>query len=240
MVALNRQNDPLLTQLVDKYLVRDWIKEKIGEEFLVKLLWHGDKPNRIPFDTLPNQCVVKTNHGSGQVIVKDGSIDPDEIVKKVGNWLGENFYYVAREHQYFGVKPRILVEEYLVDGFPDGPLDYRFWCFEGRVKVIQVDDHSHEINPFYDIHWNQLDMRYRKNMRHRVIPRPSQLAAMINIAQKLSLGFDFVRVDLYNINGRILFGEMTFTPVGGQIKFEPRNWDIELGKIWRVDSKYQL
>jgi hypothetical protein len=240
MLALNRKNDPLLTRLVDKHLAREWVEEKIGPGHLIELYWQGDNPRHIPFETLPSKCVFKTNHGSGQVIVKNGEIDREDVCKKLRGWLRENYYWVARENQYYKVAPTILIEEFLSDGTPDGPLDYRFWCFGGKVCVIQVDNHSHSINPFYDLDWNLLDLSYRANMKAAAIHRPENFTAMIGIAETLAHDFDFVRVDLYNIAGRILFGEMTFTPVAGNIKFTPTSWDLRLGAQWTTDKRYAL
>jgi hypothetical protein len=235
MISLNRHDDPALTRLVDKFLVRDWVREKIGSEHLVPLFWEGTDPRAIDFDTLPQRCVIKTNHGSGHVIVKNGPIDRDQACRNLDAWLKENFYWVARERQYHGVTPRILIESFLNDDAVDsGPLDYKFWCFHGKPVLIQVDDHAHSINPFHDLEWNVLDLRYRVNQRSVSIPRPKNLEKMIEIASVLSSEFDFVRVDLYNIDGHVLFGEMTFTPLAGILKFEPADWDDKLGALWRM------
>lgn len=235
MIALNRHNDPTLTRLVDKFLVRDWVSQKIGSEHLIPLFWQGTDPHAIDFDGLPERCVIKTNHGSGHVIVKNGPIDREQTCAKLDAWLKENFYWIARERQYFGVKPRIVIESFLVDDAAEnGPLDYKFWCFHGKPMFVQVDDHAHGINPFHDLEWNVLDLQYRVNQRSVSIPRPKNLDRMIAIASILSSKFDFVRVDLYNIDGQVLFGEMTFTPLAGVLKFQPESWDEKLGALWRL------
>jgi hypothetical protein len=136
-----------------------------------------------------------------------------------------------REYQYYKIKPRILIEELLNDGIESGPLDYRFWCFHGQPEVVQVDNNVHDINPFYDLSWNKLSLHYRSEGAGE-IPRPTQLEEMILIASKLSDGFDFVRVDLYNIHGRIIFGELTLAPVAGSFSFKPQDWDVILGEKW--------
>jgi hypothetical protein len=236
MILLNRRNNPTFTMLADKYAARAWVAAKIGEEYLVKLLWHGTDPGRIPFDTLPHDYVIKTNHASGQVILVRGQPDKDAIIAKLRVWLKTNIYWLAREYHYYFIKPRVMVEEFLrtADGSP--PLDYRFWCFAGVPEVIQVDDHAHSINPFYDTRWNHLDMSYRKNFRPATVKRPDNLEEMLSIAGTLSRDFDFVRVDLYNIDGRIYFGEMTFTPVAGRFRFQPDHWDLYLGEKWKLGA----
>ena len=231
MIVLNRRQDPLMTRLADKFRARDWVADRIGEHHLPRLFWHGAAAAALPFRQLPDRCVIKTNHGSGQVIVKDGLLDEVSVKTRLSAWLGENYYWRMQERQYLEIEPHILVEEFL-EGGDDGPLDYRFWCFDGHVAAIQVDNHSHSICPFYDVAWRRLDLRYRDGAKHVEIDRPAELEQMLEIAAKLSRGLAFVRVDLYNIAGRILFGEMTFTPAAGQMHL-PRAWDERLGALWK-------
>ena len=232
MVAMHRREQPLFTRLTDKYAVRSFVAGCIGETYLTRLYWHGTHASRIPFDRLPERFVVKSNHASGQIIQVDGAVDRESIIATAHEWLEVNYYWHAREYQYLGIRPRILVEEFLDDGAVDGPLDYRFWCFEGVPAVIQIGNHRHVINPFFDLEWNRLDLIYRPGSLDVAIPKPPGLELMITLASRLSAGIDFVRVDLYNLQGRICFGEMTFTPVSGQLTFHPERWDLELGQKW--------
>lgn len=234
MLDLNKRTYPLFTRLADKYLVREYVRERIGEEYLVKLIWSGSNPADIPFDALPNKCMIKTNHGSGGNIVYKSGSDRAEIIVKLRKWLGENYYWGAREYHYYHIPRRVLVEDFLEDGVEDGPLDYRFFCFDGEPHVIQVDNRLHDINPFFDTAWNKLDLCYRENFRECDIPRPANFDKMIEVARALSKDFDFVRVDLYNIKGKIYFGEMTFTPVAGRFVFRPEIWDRTLGEKWHL------
>jgi glycosyltransferase involved in cell wall biosynthesis len=236
MVLMNRSLSPEYTELSDKYLVRNYVAKKVGEKYLTKIYWEGFDPAQIPFDQLPEKCVIKTNHGSGQVIVVKGNIDRAATVEKLRAWLSDNYYWKAREYQYFGIRPRALIEEYLDDGQDGGPLDYRFWCFNGKAAVIQVDNHRHDINPFYDADWNKLDLSYRARALPADITKPANLDEMHAIAASLAAGFDFVRVDLYNLNGRICFGELTFTPLAGQFRFAPEPWDAKLGEKWLLPA----
>ena len=125
----------------------------------------------------------------------------------------------------------------LNDGEKLGPLDYRLWCFQGVPHAIQVDNNAHGINPFYDSDWKKLDLSYRAEFEDADIAKPVNLSEMLTVASKLAEGIDFVRVDLYNARGRVFFGELTFTPVGGNVKFNPESWDLALGQAWTLQDK---
>jgi hypothetical protein len=204
----------------------------VGERYLTRLYWQGFDPRRIPFDDLPERYVIKTNHGSGQVIFVNSTVNKEEVFAKLDRWLRINYYWRGREFQYFGIRPRVFIEEYLDDSVDGGPLDYRFWCFNGSPEVIQVDNHRHDINPFFDLNWNLLDLHYRTAAVRQHVAKPPNFDEMLQVASALSAEFDFTRVDLYNINGRICFGELTFTPVGGGLRLTPSAWDERLGQIW--------
>lgn len=233
MIRINRGEYSFYTRLADKYLVRDYVRLKIGAGHLPELLWHGTDPGQIPFDALPPRCVLKTNHASGMSMVWRDSLNRDEVVAQLQRWLRTNHYWVAREYQYYRIPRRILIESLLDDGRQDGPLDYRVWCFHGRPELIQVDNHRHDINPFYDTSWNKVSLCYRDGFRDCEIEKPANLFGMLEIAARLSSDFDFVRVDLYNLGGRIYFGELTFTPFAGGAKLKPGSWDRILGTKWR-------
>jgi hypothetical protein len=237
MIMINQHGDERLTRLADKYLVREYVREKAGDRYLVELIWSGTDPLKIPFQDLPKKCVIKTNHGSGGNLIVDEKTDRNEVVRKLRKWLSENFYWVAREYHYYKIPRRILAEHFLDDGVQYGPLDYRFWCFNGKPEVIQVDNHLHNINPFYDREWNKLDMSYRSGFIDCEIARPENFEEMLEVASALSSDFDFVRVDLYNVKGKVYFGEFTFTPVAGNFVFKPSSWDDYLGQKWVAEAK---
>src|SRR5262245_20349025 len=138
MIWINRNGHPVFTRLADKYRVRDYVTAKLGPQYLVKLLWHGIDPHKIPFDTLPEQYVIKTNHWSGDKVVVRGGVDHREIIEHFSKILGQSYYWVCREYYYHAIPPQVLIEELLDDGEPKGPLDYRFWCFDGVPELIQV------------------------------------------------------------------------------------------------------
>lgn len=232
MIALNRTPNPFFTRVSDKYTARTYVANKIGERYLVPLYWHGVDPRAIPFDGLPEEYVIKTNHGSRQTIVVKGPANHADIIGKLSIWLKSNYYWSGREFQYYDIRPRIIIEEYLKNQDGSGPLDYRFWCFGGVPEVIQVDNHAHDINPFFDSHWNQLDLYYRDQVARPHMAKPQNFERMLELTSQLSMGFDFVRIDLYNIDGQIYFGEFTLTPTGGQMKLRPEGWDMKLGGKW--------
>jgi TupA-like ATPgrasp len=236
MISWNRGHNPIFTQLTDKYTARAYVGSKVGEQLLVKLLWHGTDPSAIPFDTLPTEYVIKTNHASGKVIVVKGKADRPDIIHRLSVWLNRNYYWDGREYQYYRIKPRVVIEEYLSNQDGSGPLDYKFWCFRGVPEVIHVDNRAHDINPFFDTRWNLLDLHYREGASRPAIAKPINFEQMMLIASKLSAGFDFMRVDLYNVDGKIYFGELTFTPAGS-LKLRPESWDLKLGEKWEMSSE---
>jgi hypothetical protein len=234
MIRTNRTCDPLQTRLADKLRVRAFVSERVGERYLARLLWQGDDAAAIPFDRLPPSFVLKANHGSGYVIRVDGAQDRKAVLSRAASWLQKNFYWELYEGQYFHIAPRLMVEEYLkVDGAD--PLVYRLWCFDGEVAMIQVDDVSEaaiDVMSFYDGAWRRLDIQYDPRAHHQDFPLPPHLDEMTRVAGALSKGFAFVRVDLYDLVDGIRFGEMTFTPRGGELFFHPRSWDQVLGEKW--------
>ncbi len=187
MITWNRGDiPPRFRQLADKYAVRAHVAKTVGEEYLIKLLWQGGDPRAIPFDRLPAEYVIKPNHSSGEVIIVRGEANREEIIRQVSGWLAKDYYWQAREYQYYGIKPKIVIEEYLKSQDDSEPLDYRFWCFRGVPAVIQVDNHAHDINPFFDAQWNQLDLHTRKKAARPPIAQPTCFKHMFELASRLS------------------------------------------------------
>lgn len=232
LLRVNEQGDATFTRLSDKLQVRLYVARRVGAGYLVPLLWSGTNPEDIPFSDLPDPCMIKTNHGSGGNVMWGTGTTREEVVDRMKKSLKENYYWVSREYHYYKIPRRVLIESFLDDGFDDGPLDYRFWCFAGVPEMIQVDNHAHDINPFFDGEWNPLSLSYRHRFHERHIPRPENLEEMLRVASTLAAPFDFVRVDLYNIKGKVYFGELTFTPVAGKFRFSPSEWDDRLGEKW--------
>lgn len=233
MIMWNRGHMPArFARLTDKYAVRSYVASAVGEKHLIKLLWHGDDPRTIPFDQLPREYVIKSNHACGQVIIVKGLADREAIVRQVSNWLTRDYYWADREAQYYRIPPRILIEECLFNEDGSLPFDYKIYCYNGRPEHILVRNHTHDICPFFDANWNLLDFSDEVGAVRPWVPRPENLDEMLMLAGKLSEGFGFVRVDLYNIRGHVYFGELTFTPAGGAIKYDPECWDLKHGEKW--------
>lgn len=236
---LKLYNDsPLRTLLTDKYAVRDWIKERIGEKYLIPLLGKWDKPEEIEYSKLPEQFVLKANHGCGcNIIVKDKkSLEVDEVCRKMHKWLRTNYAYLCGELQYEKIKPCIIAEEFISDLDGDIP-DYKVWCFNGKAHYIMyLSGRSKGLKmAFFDRNWVKQDFVYSYPRIMEQVPKPICLQEMLDIAEKLSLGFPLVRVDLYILNdGSIKFGELTFTSAGGKSVWSPSNADLELGNLLKL------
>ncbi len=233
MIDLHRRDNPAFTRLADKIEVNDFVKERVGERYLLDIIWQGTDPGAIPFDSLPDKCMAKTNHEFGFNHALIRPFDRELAIRQLREWLRRNYYFVGREAQYLKIKRRILIQPFIEEEDGARPLDYRLWCFDGKPEFIQADDQAHSINPFFDTDWNRLPFSYRDYDFAGVIARPSRLDEMLEVAAALSQGFDFVRVDLFNVRDRVIFGEMTFTPVVGKMRFMPEHWDRELGEKWR-------
>lgn len=233
MVTWNRGDmPPRFTQLADKYAVRAYVATTVGEQYLSKLLWHGTDPRAIPFDRLPAEYVIKPNHAAGKVIIVKGQADQDEIIRTVSGWLASNYYWQGREFQYYKIPPRIVIEEYLTNEDGSPPFDYKVHCFNGVPEHILVRNDTHDICPYFDTRWNLLDFSDKVGAIQPWVPKPVNLEKMLALAAKLSVGLGYVRVDFYNVKGRVYFGEFTFTPAAGILKYSPDSWDLAHGKKW--------
>lgn len=224
--------------LVDKYLVRNYIKDKIGEEYLIPIIGAYDSPEEINYDRLPNKFVLKGNHGAGyNIIVKDKKqLDKEKTNKKLKKWINEDYSNIKKEYQYKNVKRKIVCEEFISDKSGD-LLDYKFFCFNGTPLFVKVDVDrydEHKIN-LYDMEWNKVDIRVDKYKDYNgIVEKPCNFDKMVEIATKLSEDFQFVRVDLYNVDGKIYFGELTFTPGSGKNPFYPLEKDLEIASMIEI------
>jgi len=233
---------PLKTQLADKYLVREWIKEKIGEKYLIPLIGVYDKFDDIDFDTLPDRFVLKCNHGSGYNIIVHNkhNIDWSQTKKQVNEWLCENYALKCFEMHYENITPKITIEKYIENKTIGDLYDYKIWCYDGKVKYIQLMSGRHLGNfceAFYDKNWNKYSFITNHPLAED-LPKPQNLHEMIKIAETLSQGFSFVRVDLYSTEDqKIYFGEMTFTPASGIFRYITKETNIALGKELTLPSQ---
>lgn len=220
------------TQLADKYAARKWIAEKIGEQYLVPLIGVWENFDDINFDKFPDQFVLKCNHGSGMNIIVDkkAEFDISGARRKMVKWLNTNFAYTqGLELHYKDIKPLIMAEEYLADD--DKLNDFKIMCFHGEPKYIWVDydRNANHTRDMFDTEWNLLPFGIKYPNSNKALERPENLNELLQIAKILSEGFSFVRVDLYNVNGHIYFGEMTFTSGNGAAAVEPEEYDRLLG-----------
>ncbi len=222
-----KYHPPILTQLADKYSVREYVKEKVGEKYLNELIAVYDKASDVDFDALPDQFVIKAVHACKfNIIVKDKSkLDRRQAKSKMKRWLKKNQYYrKGLEWAYKNITPRIIAEKYLDEIDKEVILDYKFWCFNGVPKFLHVDVERGITNRrrFFDLNWNKLEIyNIPYQMYSGDINKPSNFEEMIDVATKLADKFPFVRVDLYSINNRTIFGEMTFYPADGRNDFHP-------------------
>ena len=226
---------PEYTRLVDKYEVRKYIAETIGAEYLIPLLGVYNSFQEIDFERLPNQFVLKPNHTSGDIFIcNDKSmINYSELENTINRWLKREYYWVHREWPYKDVKPKIICEKLMVDESGKELKDYKFMCFNGRVKCSFVC--LNRFSPqglnvdFYDIDWNPMPFERHYPRSGTILPKPKNYEKMIELAEILSQNIPFLRVDFYDINGRIYFGELTFYPGSGFEEFTPEDYDYILG-----------
>ena len=233
---------PIKTRLADKFLVRDWVKEKIGEEYLIPLLGVYDKFEDIDFSKLPDRFVIKCNHGCAyNIIVKDKSqLDLAEVKAKLDKWMSENFAFRwGYELQYRDIPPKIIIEKYIENQLSGGDLyDYKFWCFNGRVEYIQFLSERNLDGlkmAFYDRNWRKQDFVYSYPLDAKNIPAPDNLDKMIELAETLSKNFGHVRVDFYRLDdGTIYLGEMTFTSASGLCKWNDEKINRYFGRLIKL------
>lgn len=229
------------TDLVDKYKVREYIAKEIGEEYLIPLINIYNTPEEIDYNKLPNSFVLKVNHGSGyNIIVKDKSkIDISKINNQLNKWLKEDYSQIKKEFQYKNVKRKIICEEFIND--KNGQLiDYKFFCFDGKPEFIKVDFDrftTHKAN-IYSPDWKLLELSVKGQANYKGdCPKPINYKKMLTISKKLCRKFQFIRVDLYNVDGKIYFGELTFTPASGIHPFYPLEKDLKIAERIKLNHE---
>ena len=233
---------PLKSRLTDKYEVRDWIAEKIGEKYLIPSLGVWNSFDEIDFDKLPKRFVLKATHGSGwNVIVPDKSmLNMEEAKQNFDLWMKKNFAYdPGLELQYLPIPPRIVAEEYLENDNRE-LYDYKVFCFDGKAdSIVFVSGRATTAKyAFFDMNWNKLPYYCKSPIEEREIPKPPCLEKLIELAETLSKGFATVRVDFYILNdGTIKFGEMTFTAGNGICVWHPQEQNLILGNLIKLPEK---
>lgn len=235
-------NNPLYSICSDKYRVRKYVKEKIGEEYLIPLYLVTDKLTEEQWDKLPNQFVAKANHNSGPVqIVKDKSkANKKEIINELNNQLELDYGILSMEKFYSDIPRKIIVEKFL-SITDEIPADYKFHCFNYKDEFKCFIEHivgrkennlSTYKSVYYDENWSKMPFTIESENYDYIVEKPKKFKKMLEIVKKLSEDFEYVRVDLYNIDEKIYFGELTFCDGSGLAKFEPEDWDYKFGEYW--------
>jgi len=243
--------NPLLTQLQDKYRARDYVTARVGEQYLAKNYLATDNPGSIDFSALPEQFVLKANHGCGwNIFIKDKlKVDPVATRIQIENWLGENYYFdYWLEWAYKDIKPLVLAEEYLGAETNEFPMDYKFRCFDGVAQILLI---TQTLKPSGYIRWGTYEFQNSRWVKiNRPVYRgeqpaddspdpdrlPANIAEMTAVAQKLAEGIDYVRVDMFNLGGRIVFGEFTLYDGGGYLPLQDE-FDFAWGQKWKLTSQ---
>ena len=234
---------PLEKTASDKYAVRQWVTDKIGAEYLVPMIGVWDKFEDINFDIMPERFVLKTTHASSNIIIVK---DKEKLDKKYAAlmfkmWLSVDYAYASFEMNYKVIPRRIIAEQYMEDNNGEFP-DYKFMCFDGKPYCCWVDQGRfiHHTRDVFDMNWKKLPITWIFPHSNNIIPQPRNFDKMVEIATILSKDFSHVRVDLYNIDGTIYFGELTFCESSGFCEIKPDKFDYELGEKWKLPIDYNV
>ena len=223
----------ILRDLADKWAVRDYVCERIGEEYLNKVYAVWDRPEEVNLSDLPEKVVIKCSHGSGMnVLIKDTrQVDLKALRRQLAAWHAQDFSKRGREWLYTNRPRKITVERYLMKDNNDIPEDYKIFCFNGEPRIIQVDFDRFAVHTraMYDVNWVRLPFEYLHPAPQSDVPKPERLSEMLHAAHALSRGLPFVRVDFYTLPA-VIFGEMTFFPEAGTAPFHPAEWDLKIGE----------
>lgn len=225
--------NPNYSLMVDKYEIKKIVSRKLGKEYIIPTLGVYDTFDEINFDILPEKFIIKCTHDSGSsLLVNKGNFDIEKCKNFFNQALNNNYFKTGREYPYKNIKPRILIEEYLE---VDNLIDYKFYCYNGNPKYCFIafgKAHSNErVSQFLNIDFTPADIiRTDITVNKRKLKKPLNYSKMIEISKLLSKNIPFARVDLYNVEGKIKFGEITFYPGSGFIPFLNKKMDLELGK----------
>lgn len=235
---------PEFTAMVDKIEAKKYVAALIGEEYIIPTIAEYDSVEDINWEVLPNQFVMKCTHDSGGIVIcKDKlKLDKKKAIKKLKKGLKKSYYYQNREWPYKNVRPRIICEEYKVDESGYELKDYKLFCFDGVVKAlfIATDRGKQEVETkfdFYDADFNHLPITNGHPNSNKILKKPIGFEKMKELAGILSKGLPHLRVDFYDINGNIYFGELTFFHWSGMIPFEPEEWDYKFGSWIKLPNK---
>lgn len=234
-------DDPTVITCADKYAVRSYLEENGWGEYVNGLIGVWDSVEEIDFDALPDRFALKVNHGCGyNIICSDKStFDVEAAKRKLNSWMREEYWKRHAELHYRHIKPRIICEEYISGKDGKLPVDYKFYCFNGKPQYIgnfierDLDAHT-IIRGYFDLDWNPLDI-CKTMPKDGNFEKPSRLSDMIALAEKMSAPFPFVRVDFYECDGKIIFGEFTFTPTGCLGTYYTDEADKKYGELLKIN-----
>jgi len=233
---------PEYTQLVDKYLVKEYVAKRIGEQYVIPTYGVWDRPEDINFDDLPNQFVLKCNHDSSSVIIclDKKTFDKEAARKHLGYCLKRDFFYLGREYPYKHVKRKIIAEAYIEDSELHELRDYKFFTFNGEPKIVHIvsnrqNKEEETYGDFFDMDYNHIEMHMGHNFAPVLPEKPKNFEKMREFAKILSKGTKHLRVDFYEANGKLYFGELTFYQDAGWVKIEPYSWNVKLGNWISMD-----
>lgn len=236
--------NPVYTMMVDKYLVRNYVREIIGEEYLIPLLGVWDDPDKIDFDKLPMQFVLKCNHNSGlgMCICKDkNKLDIEKVKNDLRKGLKQDYYLTGREWPYKNVPRKIIAEKYMVDESGYELKDYKYYCFDGKVRIVMINsDRMSSLETkanYFDENYQPLDFVWGYENANIPPAKPEKFEEMKSLAEKLSEGIPHVRIDFYQTPQGIFFGEMTFFDGSGFDAIEPIEWDYKIGSWINLPRK---
>lgn len=225
-----------LSRYADKYEVRKFVRQTVGERYLVPLHGVYDRAEDIDFTALPDSFVLKGAHGSAMnlLVADKASLDQEAARKMAAEWLATDYSLLHREWPYRSLKRRVIAEENLSDAQGNVPVDYKFFVFSGRVRLFEVDygRFTNHVQAFFTPEGERLAVHRRAVAEEGLPPLPTELSEMVVIAERLGAGHEFIRVDLYNVDGRTYFGEMTFYPAAGLVQWKPIEFEYELGAVW--------
>lgn len=236
--------NPLYNTLVDKYAVKDWVANKIGEQYVTQTYARWERAEDIEISDLPEHFVLKTNHDCGGIVIcRDrASFDLDAAKSKLAKHLNHNYFWGGREWPYKDVKPCVFAEEYLEPDDSGDLADYKLFRFSnGRIVTLLMTDRFTDAGlteTFFDEKWRPLDLVEDGHPRRTTTPAPPHFEEMKTLANRLAKGFPFMRIDFYESAGRLLFGEITLYPKSGFENFEPQSWNAEFGSWINLSSAY--
>lgn len=234
--------NPEYITMVDKYEVRKYITEKIGEEYLIPLLGVWDSFDEIDFNKLPDKFVLKCTHNSGGLVICEDKtkMDIEKVKERLENGLTRNYFYYGREWPYKNIQPKIIAEQFIEEErnfISESLIVYKVFCFNSVPKIVQViqnDKRPNETIDYFDVEWNLLGLKQNYPNSEVHIEKNECIDKMFELSQQLSEGIPFVRVDWYISKNKLLFSEFTFYSDSGFARFNPEEWDYKLGEMIKL------